>query len=42
MRELISDLLAYTEVGARAEAPAEAVDLNAGFASPASKYWPVK
>ena len=28
MRELLSDLLAYTEIGARAEAPAEPVDLN--------------
>jgi PAS domain S-box-containing protein len=29
MRELLADLLAYTEVGARLEPPAEAVDLNA-------------
>jgi PAS domain S-box-containing protein len=28
MRELLADLLAYTEVGARLEAPAEPVDLN--------------
>jgi len=29
MRELIADLLAYTEVGSQPEEPAEAVDLNA-------------